>query len=347
MLVNPYAPYAYQCVRMANDGVAALDLVLEADVRNARADSDSEAGEPTLSDDAVSEDFAPQQWLGGRSTAAIRQPVHVPAGESVAATLPFYVRPGVAAGTYRRHFRVLMVGADQPIAEFNRVVTVHRGSAFISTTVAFCAMAALVVWLWWFVWGRTLTRRIGVDALAAIAVFATTQFAVSLVCRIGGDVLAAVMGPFSMFVASLGSEALTSALLAAVVVMRPLPGVALLTNATVFLLNALFSGQFGVADLWFVTISIGCCELGLWSFGVTRGRVGPSPRSLAWRVGVAIGLANAATLLGQFCIVQVLYRLFFADWYVATVVVITGLGYGLVGAALGTTLGTRLRRVTL
>jgi hypothetical protein len=344
MLVNPYAPHAYQAVRLANDGDAAMNLVVEADVRSANEDSaDAHSGA------SAAEDFTPPHWLGGRSTAAIRQLVHIPADESVTATLPFFVRPDVAAGTYRRHFRLLMVGTGQPIAEFDRVITVRRGSTFVSTTVAVCAVLAVFVWLWWLARGRALAGRIGVDGLAVIAVFATTQFAVSFICRIGGDVLAAVIGPFSLFVSSLGSEALTSLLLAAVVMIRPLPGVALFTNATVFLLNALFSGQFGVADLWFVTISIGCCELALWSLGVTRGgsAADTSPRRLAWRVAVAVGLANAATLLCQFCIVQVLYRLFFADWYVAAVVVITGLGYGLVGAALGTTLGTRLRRVTL
>ncbi|MEZ6069801.1 MAG: hypothetical protein R3C10_05870 [Pirellulales bacterium] len=163
-----------------------------------------------------------------------------------------------------------------------------------------------------------------------------------------------------MFVSTVGSEGVASMLLAAVVVIRPLPGTALLSIATVFLLNALFSGQFGVVGIWMVLISVGCFEIGLWVFGVTRhaaapagsatcgtGTPGPATCRLAPRVAAAIGLANAATLLGQYCIVQEMYRLFFADWYVAAVVLITGLGYGAAGAALGTALGARLRRITL
>jgi hypothetical protein len=49
-------------------------------------------------------------------------------------------------------------------------------------------------------------------------------------------------------------------------------------------------------------------------------------------------------LYAQFCLIEVLYRLFFAGWYVAAVAVVTGFLYGGAGAFMGARLGSELRR---
>jgi hypothetical protein len=154
-------------------------------------------------------------------------------------------------------------------------------------------------------------------------------------------------------------------------VLVPRPGAFAISSLTVFAANALFTGQLGVVDVLFVTVSMVTAEACLALFGVTTraqggdcklqiancklqivgtgGSAGWSEARALWllvvRVGLAIGVANMATLYAQFCLVQVAYRLSFADWYVAALSLVTGLLYGSIGAGLGVLVGSRLRQV--
>jgi hypothetical protein len=212
-------------------------------------------------------------------------------------------------------------------------------------------LGSLAGWLVWLTWGRRAVRRIGIEGLCVIALFAGLHIAVSYASRIGGYVLWAILGPFSVFLAGIGNEGLTSLLIAATIVLVPRPGTFLLSSATVFLINALFTGQFGIVDLLFVTISIVSAEVLLAGLGITTGRQmadsHAASASIVLRLAIAIGVANMATLYAQYCIAAVVYRLEFDGWYLAALSLVTGLLYGALGAAAGTVLGFRLRKTVL
>jgi hypothetical protein len=98
-----------------------------------------------------------------------------------------------------------------------------------------------------------------------------------------------------------------------------------------------------------VSIILGEAALALLGITTSRGGIfiGARPSTTTvLRFAAAIGIANAATLYAQFCLVQVLHRLFFAGWYIAAVALVTGLLYGAAGAAAGTWLGFQLRRAS-
>ncbi len=224
------------------------------------------------------------------------------------------------------------------------------GDAIAVAITVLCVVSSVIAWCFVPWAGRRIVERIGVEGLTTIALLSGAHFIVAYASRLAGYVLAGVAGPFAVFLAGIGNEGLTSLLVAALVVLVPRVGVIALSSLTVFSLQAVFTGQLGFVDLSMVTVSIVVQELFAWLLGVTRGsainnwRRNHSSLAIVARVGLAIGLGNAMTLYAQFCLVQTLYRLYFAPWYIAAVAVVTGLIYGGIGALGGAALGLQLRR---
>jgi len=337
MLFNAYEPYAYQSLRLGNRSDVALNLLIESEVTVAGSDA------PLLA-------FAPPEWKSPNASLTSQFQLRINQHESAAAEMPLYVRADVEPGHYERRFRVFLLGQSEPLLSLSRPLVVRRGNAAVSSVVLVSIVACLGAWIAAFAGRRRLLSHMNNEALATVAMIGGLHFAVSYASRIATDVVAAATGPFAIFLAGIGNEGLTSMLLAALVTLVPRPGTLTLSNLTVFLLNAMFTGQFGLADVLFVTVSIVLGEGALAALGVTTGRAFRRPGAtatpnLAVRMGLAIGLANAATLYVQFCLIQVLHRLYFATWYVASVALLTGLIYGALGAGWGTGVGFQLRRV--
>lgn len=225
-----------------------------------------------------------------------------------------------------------------------------REDLLLWSVVGAALAAAAVSWLGAAWRGRRWLQAFDAEDLAKIALVSAVHFVVSYAARWSGYVLAAVLGPLQIFVAGVASEGLASLLLAVAVVLVPRVGTYTLSSLTVFLLNALFSGQLGLVELLFVTVGCLCGEGALAALRLTTGRgtlrePAAQPRgALLLRLAVAVGAANAATLYVQYCLAQVLYRLYFAGWYIAAVTLLTGLVYGALGAAAGGRLGYQLRR---
>jgi hypothetical protein len=270
-----------------------------------------------------------------------------------------------------------------------------RGRSVAAAVVAASLFVALVAAVLFGREWRGVVRGLGNQGLATIGMISGLHFAVSYASRIAGYAINALIGPFYIFIAGVTDEGLPSLLLAVLVVLLPRPGVVALSMLTVFVLNGIVSGQFGLISVLFVAVSIALNEGLLAALGVTLGREdahdanhssllrerlgegdalpmqgdpnrnrtsAPSPRpspappwkegeftpsSLVVRVALAIGIANASTMLVQYCLFEVLYRLAYDAWYVAAVTLVPGLLYGTIGAALGAALGLRLRRTAL
>lgn len=340
-LSHPHEPAGWQGLALRNSGPTPLDLLVETAV----VGPDDLEPRP---------EFGPPAWLAPRGGATVDGWLRVPAGGEAAVVLPVYVGRQTTAGSYRRMCRVRCAGVEAPLLTATAPLEVRATGGWASAITGLVLAATPLVWLG-AAWGaRRWSARLSNDTLATIGLLAGLQFVVSAGSRLVGDVLAGVLGPLAIFVASLGSEGVLTGLAAVAVLLGPRPGTLALSYAAVFLLNAVFTGHLGWVDLVFLTVSIGWSEGLAALFGVTRGTgsVGDRPDgagraarlALVARVALALGLANAATLATQYALQQVLYRLYFADWYVAAVALVTGLLYGGLGAAWGTRLGLRLRR---
>jgi hypothetical protein len=185
--------------------------------------------------------------------------------------------------------------------------------------------------------------------LSTIAVLAALHFAVSFAARLFGYVLYGLLGPMAVYFGGLGDEGIPSLLLAVAIVLVPRFGTAALSIATVWLLNVLVTGTFSFVSLVMVSTSMVVYEFVLGVSGVTLESrlVEPSSRPrplLVWRTALALGTANAWALYIQFFVSMRFYQFAFEPWYYHSVALVTGLGYGAIGAAIGTLWGFRLRK---
>ncbi len=337
-LRDPYAPYAYQAVRIRNHSPAAISLTIESEV------ADTPGGGPLLT-------FAPPAWKAPRRSATAEHVLRVPAQATATARIPLYVAPDVVPGDYVRRFRLYPLGSRVLVAQHTAPLYVVRSSGWVSAIALGCFVLCPAGWLLFGFSNRHIVQRVGTVGLTSIGLIAGLLFIVSYASALGSNLLTVLLGPFAVFVSGVANEGLTCLLMALVVTLIPVPGSVALASMAIFLINSSVSGQFGITELLFVTVSILLREGFLAASGVTTfWRPGQPEQqtnwhALAWRVALVLGLANAATMLVQFCLVQVLYRLFYAAWYVWSVSLVTGLFYGLVGALLGVRLGIELRRV--
>jgi hypothetical protein len=185
--------------------------------------------------------------------------------------------------------------------------------------------------------------------LSIVAMLASLHFAVSFASRLLDSLLMAFVGPFFIYISGIGDEGLPSLLLATAVALVPRVGTAALTLATVWLLNALVTGTFGIVNLQTITASIVLHELLLGVSGVTlesawRTTGSRPPLGAIVRTALAIGIANGLAMLASYGIFMYQYRMNFAAWYIASVAVVVAGGYGAIGAAIGAVWGHLLRR---
>ncbi|MBX9790798.1 MAG: hypothetical protein K2Y37_17915 [Pirellulales bacterium] len=334
--VDLHGPYGHEAIYLTNHTDVALNLVVESDVR------DVATGEALLA-------FAPPAFKAPVESATSVHVLRLRGGETAPAIVPIYARADVVPGHYERRIEVSLLGETKPLLARELPLEVRRGDPLVSSVAIASLVISAIVWWTLAVAARPIVRGVGVEGLTTIALIAGLYFAVSYASRLAGDALAAITGPFYVFIAGVGNEGLTSLLWATLVVLLPRVGTIFLASLVVFLLQAVFTGQFGIVDLLFVSVSIALAEAALAIAGVTTASGFANPRtaptgSQVLRVAGALGCANAATLFAQYCLIEVLHRLYFATWYVASVSLVTGFVYGAVGAAIGTRFGFRLRR---
>lgn len=199
---------------------------------------------------------------------------------------------------------------------------------------------------------RRLMDRLTASELALIALLTGVQFAVAYLSRVMGMVLRALLGPYAIFISALGDECVSCLLLAALVVLVPRPGTAMLSLLGLLLLNSISGGLLNVAALLFASVSVAVFELSLAALGVTVGSslhrpAASAPLESVLRTALAIGLANAASMGLHYTISVFAFRLQLGLTYMIAMTVVAGLLYGGLGAAGGTVLGYRLRRVAV
>ncbi len=327
-------PWAWQGLTLRNTGGADLNVVVRSRVLGADGQPDP-AFRPQVRD---------QDDGSGTTTALLR----VPAGSVATGSLPVYVDDTLLGdGPWTRQLEVWPIGSTERLVAWEAPLYVSRGSKLLG------AACALGVWMA-LCGGLLLWRRLGrwlqdtpTSQLMTVALFGSLSFLVAAVGRLFGVSLASVLGPFSSLVTGLVDDAFRIALLATLVSLCPRAGIAALAVLVEWLLGGLTLGTLSPVDLLFVGSRVAWLEGSLWVAGITRvpGWTRESPLRQWSRLALSLGVGGLCASATALALHMVLYRLFYADWYIAMVLALPGFAYPLVACAIAVPFASALRRV--
>jgi hypothetical protein len=331
-------PWAWWGVRLRNDGAEAVNVVLRAKVLDA--------------DGATAEAFRPRMREGDAGTGEVRALLRVPPGEAVGA-LPLFVDEALlgaadaAEGRWTVAIDALPLGGRAPLASWEAPLYVSRVGAAASAGLVLGAAAALAGAALLLARGRRWLAESATSELMTVAMFGALTFVVGAAGRVLSLGVAAALGPFSSLVTALVDDAFRYALLATLVTLLPRPGVAALMQVTAWLLTGIALGGFGPTELIFLASGVLWLEGGLWLTGVTRsGRWREQPGWARWlRLSAAFSSASLLSGATGIVVAMALYRLYYADWFVALLLGGPGFLYVLAACAVAVPFADSLRRV--
>ena len=328
-------PWASHAVTVRNGGDVPMDVFVRSRVE---------------ADGAPAPAFQPVVRDADGGTGITATLLRVPAGDEATAVVPQFVdedRLPEGASAFSHVVDVVPLGLSEPVASRRTPLQVSRGSSWVALGFGLAVLAACLGVGSALVGVPRWLRTFGTTDLTTIAVFATLAFVVSTATAVLASGLAAVLGPFSMLVTGLISDCLRSALLATLVVLLPRRGVATLFLLVSWLMGGIALGAFSPTDFVFVGARIFWLEAFLWLAGLTRGggwRDG-SPRSRFLRLTAGFAGASVLSMAGAMASQIVLFRLYYAGWFVVLMLALPGFLYDVLACALATSFAASLRRV--
>jgi hypothetical protein len=327
------APWAFWGVALENTGNEPVDLHVTLEIHDAAGPAAS---------------FRPRLRTADGDTGVVAALVRVPAGTRTVATLPLFVDTGVVrAGAYTAALTVTPLGGDTPLYKLEEPLYVRRGdpvasAGFAASLLVFLGGVALVV---------TRLRRwleaAATSELMTIALFGSATFLVGTAADLVAMGIGAVLGPLSSILTGLLSDLGRYTLLATLISLLPRPGTLTLAILTGWILRGFTVGAFAPVDLLYTGTSIAFAELFAWAAGLTRGGAWrDEPLGARWaRLSIGFAGASVATILAALWMHIILYRLFFADWYIALQVLVPGLLYTTLACRVAAGFAASLRRV--
>ncbi len=283
-------------------------------------------------------------------TREVTSLLRVPPGGTATAMLPVFVhddRLPRGASEWTRVIEVTPVGADHRLWQETDALYVSRGSSVravgfatvLLTTVGGLLLLAFRLGPW--------LRQSRTSELITIALFANLIFCASAASHLLGLGAASILGPFSSLITGLIHDALKYALLATLVTLLPRPGVVAIAMLVHYLMSGLALSGFHPTDPLIVGSAVLWLEGGLWVTGITRnGDWRDDPRFLRFlRLVAAFGTASVAAGAVALVSAAVLYRLYFAGWYVAMMLALPGVLYTAIACWIATGFAASLRRI--
>ena len=336
---DEFEPIAYQTIHIHNQGQETVHAIV------ASMNRDTESGQPVpfLSPpDAVNAGT-------DRSLAFVSL-----AGESTTPVpLPIYLNPlsqghqdFIGAGGYERAIEVKIWGSDATALRATRpllIVTPNLHALLVTSLVTVVTGLGIGLLLCFH---SQLFTRFSTKQLILISLFGTTIFiAVNVPSTLLTNLISALLGPISSLVTGLINEMLYYALLTTLLMLIPKFGVITLVTAVRLLLGGVTLGLLTPTILLHAVTAVLLLEVG---FQIARkitldsGAIGGA--SLL-TLALIFGLCDALTVYIDFQLSMTLYRLFYADWYILTRILVDGFTYTFIGVLLGKRLGSGLWRV--
>lgn len=197
-----------------------------------------------------------------------------------------------------------------------------------------------------FVLAGMKTRR-----LITIALFGTCAFAVvNVPSTLLNDFFHIFLGPFGFLITGMFSGVMLYMLTGALITLIPLHGVVSLMATIRLLLGMVAFGHMSPIVLLSYGVNALLLETALALSGFTSAQMQdtqPARFSIRGMVSLALACALADTVATYVTMqgMAVLYRLYYADWYIYMVMAVNGFFYTMIGAGCGLLLGSRLADV--
>ncbi len=320
-----WSPTTYQTLVLNNRTDRRMALMLKSDIYEKDRDSTARAF------------FPPSEYLGGRNDVSVIVATTLEPLETSKVVLPLFVTDKPDRHVYRRKVSLIPMGTTTTIGtyEFPLYITTSNAVAFMFTVSAIIlAFSGIAVFVCKF---RSIVAGMKIRWFIIISLFGALTFAIqSVPTQLFGSMLNAVMGPFSVFITGFFSEIVHVALLVALMRLIPRPGVVTLKMLVSYLLGAVFLGSIHVTDILYTGTSVTMLEMALFVSGVTRRR-----EAFRWTPGATFLVATCLAAAHSFCsltninIYMALYRLYYAQWYVAMNIVVNGVIYVYIATFIG------------
>ena len=241
-------------------------------------------------------------------------------------------------------------GEAQVWSQETPIVVVKKNMRGLATL----GIAVLMLLLFAFIAGKRLpfvlagmkTRR-----LITIALFGTCAFAVvNVPSTLLNDFFHILLGPFGFLITGMFSGIMLYMLTGALITLIPLHGVVSLMAAIRLLLGMVAFGHMSPIVLLSYGVNAFLLESALALSGFTTSRMEDAePVRFTIRrmitLALACALADTAATYVTMQGMAVLYRLYYADWYIYMVMAVNGFFYTMIGAGCGLLLGSRLSDV--
>ena len=344
---NPFEPTTYQTIRLHNQGEETIHVAVSSINR------DIKTGE-------VVPFLTPPETANGGTNQSVAF-ASLPGDEVTEIPLPIYFHPTylkagkieqAIPGEYTRDIAVKVWGSDATILREERplhLIVPNQQALLVSLLAIISSTIGLAVVLKLH---KQLFAGFTTKQLIVIALFGTTVFvAVTVPSTLFLNLIRALLGPISVLLTGLINETLYYALLTALLIYisgdpenarrgdqnrhSKGSGVILLVSAVRLLLGGVTFGLFTPMAIVYTGTSVLLLETGF--LFVRR-------RSLfVW--AVVLGLCDAIAVYVNLQLAILLYRLFYADWYIILRILIEGFVYTFIGVLLGARLGRGLWRV--
>lgn len=330
---DPWAPWSQAGLVLDNDLPEPVDLVLSAQV---------------LRDGAPDPAFRPRVRGADGDTGLVSSLVRVQASGQATAVLPVFVDEAtVVPGEATLRLETRALGSDTVLQRVDVPVVITRGNGLAGFGFAASCLVCVSGVGWMTLRMRRWLDERSTTELMTIALTGAGLFVVGGASDLVSMGVGALLGPFSPVVVGILADVGRTALLGTLLTLYPRPGTLALAITVGWLGRSFLTGGFTPIDLLYAGASVGFGEAFAWVSGLSRSgdwREG-TPAARWLRLSVGFGLASMLSTLSGLWMHIVMYRLYFAVWYLVLQTLVPGFLYVLIAAALTVPFAASLRRV--
>ena len=336
---DEYQPVAYQTVHINNRGRETIHAVVASMNRDTKDGTPVPFLSPPDAVNAGTDRSLAFVSLTGESTTPVPLPIYLD-------PLAQQHQDFTGAGQYERAIEVKIWGSDATALRATRplLIVTPNIHALLVTSLVIVVTGLGVGLLLCF--NQQLFTRFSTKQLILISLFGTTIFiAVNVPSTLLTNLISALLGPISSLVTGLINEMLYYALLTSLLILIPKFGVITLVTSVRLLLGGVTLGLLTPTILLHAVTAVLLLEVG---FQIARkitldsGAIGGANLLI---LALIFSLCDALTVYIDFQLSMTLYRLFYADWYILTRILVDGFTYTFIGVLLGKRLGSGLWRV--